>query len=141
MGRGSFGRPKPSPMNSTTASSPSQAGSSNGGEITALTGVVIPALEAALSRRSYHLQLRNKQDSNSSGGGGGNVVTAAALERRKQRIECHEHVKRLVGELSDRFRALDEWDERGEVGMGGEVAGFLEGFLEEVLVRVEPADD
>jgi hypothetical protein len=27
------------------------------------------------------------------------------------------------------------------VGMGGEVAGFLEGFLEEVLVRVEPADD
>lgn len=46
-----------------------------------------------------------------------------------------------MGEISERFRELDGWDEEGEVGMGGEVSGFLEGFLEEVLVRVEPADD
>ena len=63
------------------------------------------------------------------------------VDRRKHRQECHERVKRLVGEIADRFKELDDWDERGEVGMGGEVAGFLEGFLEEVLVRVEPADD
>lgn len=65
----------------------------------------------------------------------------AFVQRRKERQECHEQVKRLVGELVDRFREVDRWDEQGEVGMGGEVAGFLEGFLEEVLVRVEPADD
>ncbi|CAI6341490.1 unnamed protein product [Periconia digitata] len=133
VGRGSFGRPKPSPNPSGTPGSPSQSG-----EITALTGVVVPALEAALSRRQYHLTLRNKQDTNNAAA---LRDPARALERRKQRIECHEQVKRLVGELSERFKELDEWDERGEVGMGGEVAGFLEGFLEEVLVRVEPADD
>ena len=63
------------------------------------------------------------------------------MERRRQRQECHERVKRLVEEISERFVELDRWDGVGEVGMGGEVAGFLEGFLEEVLVRVEPADD
>jgi serine/threonine-protein kinase 24/25/MST4 len=63
------------------------------------------------------------------------------MERRKHRQECHERVKRLVEEISERFIELDRWDGVGEVGMGGEVAGFLEGFLEEVLVRVEPADD
>ncbi|PVI03801.1 Pkinase-domain-containing protein [Periconia macrospinosa] len=131
MGRGSFGRPKASP-NPGTPGSPGQTG-----EITALTGVVVPALEAALNRRSYNLTLRNKQDASSAVG----RDPQRALERRRQRNECHDHVKRLVGELAERFKELDEWDERGEVGMGGEVAGFLEGFLEEVLVRVEPADD
>jgi serine/threonine-protein kinase 24/25/MST4 len=63
------------------------------------------------------------------------------LRRKKERVECHEHVRRLVGRISEQFQELDGWDEKGEVGMGGEVAGFLEGFLEEVLVRVEPADD
>lgn len=43
--------------------------------------------------------------------------------------------------ITSQFKELDQWDEKGEVGMGGEVAGFLEGFLEEILVRVEPADD
>jgi serine/threonine-protein kinase 24/25/MST4 len=109
-----------------------------GAEITALTGVVVPALEAALSRRTYHLNLINKQDAAS-------VSTMrdpdSYLRRKKERQECHDNVKRLVGRITEHFQDLDQWDERGEVGMGGEVAGFLEGFLEEVLVRVEPADD
>ena len=105
-------------------------------EITALSGVVLPALEAALSRRSYHLSLKNKQEAAASP-----RDLHAFVEAKKKRLECHEHIKRLVGELRRGFKELDEWDERGGVGMGGEVAGFLEGFLEEVLVRVEPADD
>lgn len=96
----------------------------------------MPALEAALARRSYHLNLRNKQESAAS-----LRDPQGFLDRKKQRQECHDHVKRIVGELVKGFRDLDQWDERGEVGMGGDVAGFLEGFLEEVLVRVEPADD
>jgi serine/threonine-protein kinase 24/25/MST4 len=98
--------------------------------------VVIPALDAALSRRSYHLSIRNKQESARS------LDDAQGfIERRRQRQECHDKVARLVDEIKGKFEELDRWDEKGEVGMGGEVAGFLEGFLEEVLVRVEPADD
>lgn len=91
-----------------------------------------------MSRRTYHLNIMNKQEAAS--------VQAmrdpdSYLRRKKERQECHDSVKRLVDEITDRFQRLDQWDERGEVGMGGEVAGFLEGFLEEILVRVEPADD
>ncbi|KAF2440817.1 Pkinase-domain-containing protein [Karstenula rhodostoma CBS 690.94] len=128
MSRGSFGRPK-QPI---TPGSPNSAPT----EITALSGVVIPALEAALSRRSYHVSLKNKQEAASTP-----RDLHAFVEQKKRRQECHDNVKRLVSELKKGFRELDEWDERGGVGMGGEVASFLEGFLEEVLVRVEPADD
>lgn len=136
MSRGSFGRPKP------TANHPSilaqQTPGSPGAltEITALDGVVIPALKAALSRRHYQLTLKNKQESAQS-----LSDPQGFVERRRRRQDCHDRVKTLVNEISERFKELDRWDEQGEVGMGGEVAGFLEGFLEEVLVRVEPADD
>lgn len=96
----------------------------------------MPALDAALSRRTYQLNLKNK-----TGPAQSDDNPQAYRERRRQRQDCHERVKRLVNEIKDRFEELDNWDMRGEVGMGGEVAGFLEGFLEEVLVRVEPADD
>jgi serine/threonine-protein kinase 24/25/MST4 len=134
MSRGSFGRPKPTPNHPSLVQTPGSP--TTPVEITALTGVVVPALEAALSRRNYHLNRRNKQDSAQS------LEDAQGfLERRRRRQECHERVTRLVNEIKDKFEDLDKWDEKGEVGMGGEVAGFLEGFLEEVLVRVEPADD
>jgi serine/threonine-protein kinase 24/25/MST4 len=133
MSRGSFGRPKP-----TNHTNPVQTLGSptTPVEITALSGVVVPALDAALSRRTYHLNLRNKQESAQS-----LDDPQGFIERRRQRQECHEKVVRLVNEIKGKFSELDRWDEKGEVGMGGEVAGFLEGFLEEVLVRVEPADD
>lgn len=128
ISRGSFGRPK-QPL---TPGSPTSAPT----EITALTGVVLPALEAALSRRAYHLSLKNKTEAAQAP-----RDLHAFVEQKKRRQECHDRVKRIVGELKREFAELDEWDERGGVGMGGEVSGFLEGFLEEVLVRVEPADD
>ena len=132
--RNSFGRIKPQPTDLAFLNPPS----SSQPEITALTGVVVPALEAALSRRTYHLNLMNKQDAAS---GSAMRDPDGYLRRKKERVECHENVRRLVERISCQFRELDGWDEKGEVGMGGEVAGFLEGFLEEVLVRVEPADD
>ncbi|EDU45477.1 serine/threonine-protein kinase 4 [Pyrenophora tritici-repentis Pt-1C-BFP] len=132
--RGSFGRPKPTSNHPSLLQS---LGSPTAPvEITALTGVVVPALEAALSRRIYHLNLKNKQESAHS-----LDDPQGFIERRRQRQECHDKVTRLVNEIRGKFEELDRWDEKGEVGMGGEVAGFLEGFLEEVLVRVEPADD
>ncbi|KAH7072632.1 kinase-like domain-containing protein [Paraphoma chrysanthemicola] len=136
MSRGSFGRPKPTANHPSILAQQTPGSPGAAADITALDGVVIPALEAALARRAYQLNLKNKQESAQSLGDPEGFV-----ERRRRRQDCHEHVKRLVSEISERFKDLDGWDERGEVGMGGEVAGFLEGFLEEVLVRVEPADD
>jgi serine/threonine-protein kinase 24/25/MST4 len=137
MTRGSFGRPKPTANHPSILAQQQTPGSPGAAaEITALDGVVVPALEAALSRRTYNLSVKNKQESAQS-----LKDPQGFLEKRRRRQDCHEHVRRLVGEISDRFKELDQWDEKGEVGMGGEVAGFLEGFLEEVLVRVEPADD
>jgi serine/threonine-protein kinase 24/25/MST4 len=137
MSRGSFGRPKPTANHPSILAQQQTPGSpGTPTEITALDGVVMPALEAALARRTYNLTVKNKQESAQS-----LADPQGFVERRRRRQESHDHVRRLVGEISDRFQELDRWDERGEVGMGGEVAGFLEGFLEEVLVRVEPADD
>ncbi|UPX17813.1 Non-specific serine/threonine protein kinase [Ascochyta rabiei] len=132
--RNSFGRIKPQPTDLAFL----PPASHQPAEITALTGVVVPALEAALSRRTYHLNLLNKQDAASVQAG---RDPDSYLRRKKERQDCHDHVKRLVSRITDQFKELDQWDEKGEVGMGGEVAGFLEGFLEEILVRVEPADD
>lgn len=132
--RNSFGRIKPQPTDLAFL----PPASNQPAEITALTGVVVPALEAALSRRTYHLNLLNKRDAAST-----HAIRDPDwyLGRKKERQECHENVRRLVDRITSQFKELDQWDEKGEVGMGGEVAGFLEGFLEEILVRVEPADD
>ncbi|KAF2832231.1 Pkinase-domain-containing protein [Ophiobolus disseminans] len=136
MSRGSFGRPKPTANHPSILAQQTPGSPGMSTDITALDGVVIPALEAALSRRAYQLNLKNKQESALSLGD-----PQGFMERRRRRHDCHERVRTLVSEISERFKELDRWDEQGEVGMGGEVAGFLEGFLEEVLVRVEPADD
>jgi serine/threonine-protein kinase 24/25/MST4 len=136
MTRGSFGRPKPTANHPSILAQQMPGSPGAATDITALDGVVIPALEAALSRRAYQLNLKNKLESAQS-----LDDPQGFVERRRRRQDCHDRVRKLVNEISERFKELDQWDERGEVGMGGEVAGFLEGFLEEVLVRVEPADD
>ena len=39
------------------------------------------------------------------------------------------------------FSEIEKWDDEAPVGMGGGVNAFLEGFLEEVLVRVEAEEE
>ena len=39
------------------------------------------------------------------------------------------------------FSEIEKWDTEAPVGMGGGVNAFLEGFLEEVLVRVEAEEE
>ncbi|KAL8836370.1 MAG: hypothetical protein Q9170_002943 [Blastenia crenularia] len=99
--------------------------------ITALNGVVVPALEAALQRRTYKL----------------NEIIAASQSPsnasdllHKQRY-AHDKLKRLVIKAAGVFSDIERWDDEAPVGMGGEVRAFLEGFLEEILVRVEPEDE
>ncbi|KAI4230074.1 MAG: hypothetical protein L6R36_000331 [Xanthoria steineri] len=104
-----------------------------GAEMTALNGVIVPALEAALQRRSHALNMTisasNSRPSPSSN----------ELWQRQQ--YAHDKLQRLVVKAAGVFSEIEKWDNEGPVGMGGEVNAFLEGFLEEMLVRVEAEDE
>ena len=130
-------------------------------EITALNGVIVPALEAALQRRTYSLNamlsslslssstssspfsssspLSRTSQSELSGYSGGMPAVNDSFVRQRQ--FAHEKLKRLVVKAAGVFAEIERWDCDQPVGMGGGVNAFLEGFLEEVLVRVEPEDE
>ncbi|KAI9778175.1 MAG: putative protein serine/threonine kinase [Candelina submexicana] len=100
-------------------------------DLTALNGVVLPALEAALHRRSYNLEASVRRDRSGRG---------PSMELQNQRQRAHDKLKRLVIKTAGIFNEIEQWDNQAPVGMGGGVNGFLEGFLEEILVRVEAED-
>ncbi|EXJ79117.1 STE/STE20/YSK protein kinase [Capronia epimyces CBS 606.96] len=100
--------------------------------LTALDSVLIPALEAAMHRRTYMLKelARTTQ-----------LGPSAAAEMHQQRVQTHEKVRRLAAKAVGILHEIQRCDEECPVGMGGGVTEFLEGFLEEILVRVEAADE
>ena len=101
-------------------------------EVTALSGVIVPALEAALRRRTYCLNtaLRSAKSQN------------RISEQENQRYQhAHEKLRKLVLKAAGVFGEIERWDNEAPVGMGGDVTAFLEGFLEEMLVRVEAEDE
>lgn len=100
-------------------------------QITALNGVLVPALEAALQRRTYKLNETIAANRKSK--------SADSLLQKQQ--YAHDKLKRLVIKAAGVFSEIEKWDNEAPVGMGGDVNAFLEGFLEEVLVRVEPEDE
>jgi len=101
-------------------------------ELTALNGVIVPALEAALQRRTYNLNALTR---------GGRPSGPAAQELQQRRLHAHEKLKKLVIKAAGVFSEIERWDNEAPVGMGDEVNAFLEGYLEEVLVRVEAEDE
>ena len=105
-----------------------------GGELTALNGVILPALECALERRRYRHQSLLIE---------GESAAAAASSRQmsKQQQRNQEKLAKLAVKAATIFREMERLDQEAPVGMGGEVTWFLEGFLEEILVRVEADDD
>ncbi|OAX80003.1 STE/STE20/YSK protein kinase [Emergomyces africanus] len=119
-----------------------QAPRSQTNEITALNGVILPALEAALHRRSYSLNALVRAGTDASTNGKYNRDSyRTATELLLQRQYAHEKLKRLVFKAAGIFKDIEKWDDEAPVGMGGDVNAFLEGFLEEVLVRVEPDEE
>ena len=54
--------------------------------------------------------------------------------------QTHEQIRKCMIKVSRLFREIDHWDGVAPVGMGEGVEGLLEGFLEEVLCRVEAED-
>lgn len=98
-------------------------------EMTALNSVIIPALEASLHRRTYVMkQLSSKPSS------------AAAAELLQRRQQNHDRVKKLVVKAAGIFSEIERLDAEYPCGMGANVTDFLEGFLEEIIVRVESED-
>ena len=102
-------------------------------ELTAFNSVIVPALEAALQRRTYSLNIITR-DAKAS-------TTVGAPELTQRRLYAHEKLKKLVIKAAGVFSEIEKWDNEAPVGMGGDVNAFLEGFLEEVLVRVEAEDE
>lgn len=109
--------------------------------------MIIPALESALQRRTQSLHLLARQAKHhphssqaipTTPGVQGSGHLTEALARKQY---AHDKVKRLVIKAATVFKEIEKWDEQEPVGMGDEVDNFLEGFLEEVLVRVEPVDE
>jgi len=111
----------------------------------------VPALEAALHRRTHNLHLLQRKEAaslatkaasaNSSSSAAAMAAVGMKEQQQQRRVQAHEQVRRLVGKAIRLFAEIDDWDAREPVGMGEEVPGFLEGFLEEVLVRVEAEDE
>lgn len=116
-------------------------------ELTALNGVVVPALEAALQRRTYSLNAALKSPSSSTPSGSASTTktngasSMSAEELARKRLFAHDKLDRLVIKAAGVFAEIEKWDNEAPVGMGGGVGAFLEGFLEEVLVRVEAEDE
>lgn len=115
--------------------------------ITALNSVVIPALEAALHRRSYQFSLLQKQYNLSQASRGSASTAAAAAEGRTAvpadlalKRQAHDQIRKCMSKVAKLFAEIDRWDCEAPVGMGDGVEGLLEGFLEEVLCRVEAED-
>jgi serine/threonine-protein kinase 24/25/MST4 len=116
-------------------------------EATALTGVIIPGLQAALNRRQVQLNklLRQSVQSTSSSTSS-HGYTLDANEVRRRQLQGQENIRRLVGKVSRLFKEIDKWDAWAPIGMadvddsflGGT---FLEGVLEEMLSRVEEEEE
>ena len=148
----------PPPQSSTPQpqSFPSPAPQNPNGDLDALNDVIFPALEEALKRRQIRLQhlyrsnlhphpsssSSSSSSSSASEGVGAGGAAVAPMTPRQQRAEAaHEKIRRLVYKLAHVCKEIDQFDKSEPVGMGKEVGTFLEGLLEEILVRVEPLDE
>lgn len=105
----------------------------DGAPPTALNNVLLPALDAALQRRSIHLQAQVRKS-------GGQNMGSHSYQFQKDRQHAHDRIQRLCRKAANIFREIEELDNRAPVGMGGDINGFLEGFLEECLERVDAGD-
>lgn len=130
-----------------------------------LLNVIFPALEDALKRREVNLQAwvakaegrgtssRSAQHDSEWMMSSGRSEEAASRERIERVKKNHEQIREKVYEVAKGLQVIDEMDKKYTVGMGGAIAvgggvervmaedgehTFFEGFLEEVLVRIDP---
>ncbi|KAK4129075.1 Pkinase-domain-containing protein [Parathielavia appendiculata] len=134
--------PRPSPNRGDSSSSslsnplsfPTPAPANPNGDLDALNDVIFPALEEALKRRQVHLQQLYRPEAPG--------MPLPPVTPKQQRAEAaHDKIRKLVYKLAHVCKEIDHFDKAEPVGMGMEVGTFLEGLLEEILVRVEPLDE
>nr|OQO15951.1 hypothetical protein B0A51_17239 [Rachicladosporium sp. CCFEE 5018] len=123
--------PQPQPHSSPL---PSLLQPTSPAQPTALSAVLLPALDAALHRRTYQLSLLEKRQQLPPSQQPPSSLQLAELKQQ------HELLRKQVQKISKLLREVDAIDESAKVGMGDGVEGFLEGVLEEVLCRVEAED-
>lgn len=142
----------PEPQTPTPLSFPAPAPANPNGDLDALNDVIFPALEEALKRRQIRLQQVYRSPGsnpattpgieNSRTGSGNFSGQQLAATPKQQRAEAaHEKIRKLVYKLAHVCKEIDHYDKAEPMGMGKDVGTFLEGLLEEILVRVEPLDE
>jgi serine/threonine-protein kinase 24/25/MST4 len=104
--------------------------------ITAASGVLVPALKSALERRSNQLNT-SLSESAAKARTASPAEAAVLLDEVRKREYAHEKIISRTLKVARLFADMEAWDQEGTVGMGEDVGPFLEGFLEEVLVRIE----
>lgn len=89
---------------------------------TALTSVMIPALEAALHRRARAVQ---------------GLCTSQTISKDAvaAHTHAHERVRKNMVKIVNLLKDIEEWDGKYDVKISN--GGILEAFLEEILGRVE----
>lgn len=109
-------------------------------DLTALSTVLLPALDSSLRRRTHMLRAATSQTLTSSTSSNGAVKPLSA-QQQKTLLDTHDKLRKLVIKAASTFQEIQRLDDEAPVGMGGGVKEFLEGFLEEILVRVEAGDE
>ena len=94
--------------------------------------MIFPALEEALKRRQIRLQQLYRPEPG---------FPAAPTPSQQRAEAAHDKIRKLVYKLAHVCKEIDHYDKAEPVGMGKDVSAFLEGLLEEILVRVEPLDE
>ena len=119
---------------------PAQGGAQAEDDLSALSSVIVPALHAALNRRTHYVNqllkestagARTRSQQNQS------QHSQEDVTMWKQASEAHTRLTKCVSKVIDLFAEIERSDSEVPVGMGEGVGTFLEGVLEEILVRVE----
>ncbi|KAL3494572.1 kinase-like domain-containing protein [Aspergillus germanicus] len=121
---------------SATSNGNDARGSRKPENVTALNSVIIPALREALHRRARRLELATRSTVAHDG-----ESLKQSLELQSRREYAQEMIESLSSDLGSILSRIERWDNDAPVGMGAGIPSFLEGFLEEILVRIEPDDD
>ncbi|KAJ8604673.1 hypothetical protein MRB53_041705 [Persea americana] len=111
----------------------------NADNVTALGSVLIPALEASVHRRSHQLALQQKEFAAREAQMSIDDRIQKEAELKSRKVQ-HDMIRKYMSKVCKLFRDIDYLDNASPVGVGDGVNSLLEGFLEEVLCRVEAED-
>ncbi|KAK5806938.1 hypothetical protein VI817_001196 [Penicillium citrinum] len=103
---------------------------------TAYGSVILPALRTAMNRRGRHLA---RHDPARNYGQGQRDPSFEESKDWERRVQIHNEMEGFANEISSLMTRLHQWDMSDPVPMGGGVDAVLDVFLEEILVRVQPA--